>query len=63
MQLNDMSDNGNMWLVQENGLTVGQNICTYMADHFFYFIHNHRVSQPALYCEKKDWERSGKIWR
>nr|XP_027224277.1 uncharacterized protein LOC113816403 isoform X3 [Penaeus vannamei] len=57
-ELNDMSDNGNMWLVQENGLTVGQNICTYMADHFFYFIHNHRVYGYFEVCGGA-WEYTG----
>merc|ERR1711915_831997 len=42
-QLNTMSNQGDLWYLNSNGITVGQEICTYMADHWFFFVHNHRV--------------------
>ncbi|KAK7077174.1 hypothetical protein SK128_018604 [Halocaridina rubra] len=42
-QLNTMSDSGNLWYLTTTGTTVGQNVCTYLADHWVFFVHNHRV--------------------
>ncbi|KAK7077172.1 hypothetical protein SK128_018602 [Halocaridina rubra] len=42
-QLNTMSNNGDLWHLTESGITVGQSICTYLADIWHFFVHNHRV--------------------
>merc|ERR1711911_131025 len=42
-ELNELSDNGNLWYLTEQGITVGQQVCTYLAEHWFFIMHNHRV--------------------
>ncbi|XP_069987035.1 uncharacterized protein [Penaeus vannamei] len=42
-ELNTLSNNGDLWLLQESGVTVGQTICSRLADHFVFWISNHRV--------------------
>ncbi|XP_047483859.1 uncharacterized protein LOC125035470 [Penaeus chinensis] len=42
-ELNTMSNNGDLWLELDSGITVGQYICTYLADHFFFWMSNHKV--------------------
>ncbi|XP_037788426.1 uncharacterized protein LOC119583799 [Penaeus monodon] len=42
-ELNTLSNNGDLWLVQENGVTVGQSICSFLANYNINWIVNHRV--------------------
>ncbi|XP_068234039.1 uncharacterized protein [Palaemon carinicauda] len=42
-ELTAASDNGDLWHITDDGQTVGQYICSYLADHRFFSIYNHRV--------------------
>ncbi|KAK7077175.1 hypothetical protein SK128_018605 [Halocaridina rubra] len=42
-QMNTESNNGDLWYLDASGQTIGQQICTYLADRWFFFLHNHRV--------------------
>ncbi|XP_037788580.1 uncharacterized protein LOC119583942 [Penaeus monodon] len=42
-ELNALSSNGDLWMMQESGITVGQSICTYLSDRFVLFVHNKSV--------------------
>ncbi|XP_042232077.1 uncharacterized protein LOC121872971 [Homarus americanus] len=41
--LDTLSDNGNLWKLMDSGLTIGQDICSELADHFTFFLYNHKV--------------------
>ncbi|XP_047483581.1 uncharacterized protein LOC125035320 [Penaeus chinensis] len=57
-ELNEMSNNGDLWAVQESGSTVGQYICQYLADHYFFSINNHKVYGYNEVCGGA-WEYTG----
>ncbi|XP_069987038.1 uncharacterized protein [Penaeus vannamei] len=57
-ELNTLSNNGDLWFMQENGLTVGQDICSYLAGHFFFWMRNHRVYGYYEVCGGA-WEYAG----
>ncbi|XP_042882676.1 uncharacterized protein LOC122259798 [Penaeus japonicus] len=57
-ELNTLSGNGDLWLLQESGVTIGQTICTALADHFLFWVVNHRVYGYFEVCGGP-WEYSG----
>ncbi|XP_066972842.1 uncharacterized protein [Macrobrachium rosenbergii] len=42
-ELSVASDNGDLWHITEDGITIGQYICSYLAKQLFFYLHNHRV--------------------
>ncbi|XP_042874552.1 uncharacterized protein LOC122254762 [Penaeus japonicus] len=57
-ELNTLSDNGNLWLMQDSGITIGQDICTYLSDRFVFFVHTKTVYGYFEVCGGA-WEYSG----
>merc|ERR1711915_117234 len=57
-QINELSDNGNLWYLQESGETVGQTICSDLASPFVPFVHNHYVYGYFEVCGGA-WEYTG----
>merc|ERR1712126_16301 len=56
--LDELTDGGDLWRIQQDGQTVGQHICSYMASHFIFFIHNKMAYGYYEFCGGA-WEYSG----
>ncbi|XP_045106760.1 uncharacterized protein LOC123501806 [Portunus trituberculatus] len=42
-EINEVSYDGDLWHMLEDGYTVGQHVCTELADRFVFFVVGHKV--------------------
>ncbi|XP_050732119.1 uncharacterized protein LOC127006334 [Eriocheir sinensis] len=42
-EMDELSFGGDLWHVTNSGLTVGQEMCTTLADHYVFYISDHKV--------------------
>merc|ERR1712226_433210 len=42
-ELDTMTNGGNLWTMTTDGITVGQHICSYLADRYIFWMSDHKV--------------------
>ncbi|XP_064096412.1 uncharacterized protein LOC135208219 [Macrobrachium nipponense] len=42
-ELAELTNDGDLWSLTAEGITVGQHICSNLLRHLIYFLHNHKI--------------------